>query len=128
MPATVEDIAAGTRAVVTATFENGAIAVRYPSARDGSLEPAEGYFDSVDDAEAVIAARGALIGVERRRFTVSADGLQWEVLDAIHNPAPGKDFPTVRLIDPEQAIDAPCLVARIELDLENETTTYELFG
>jgi hypothetical protein len=114
------DIAAGTREAVVATWSNGTIRTRYPSARDGSADPAEGFFDALADAQTVIDARGALIGVERRRFAVTVADLLWI------DPAAG--LPTMRLVDSEQAVDAPMLVARLSLDLAAETTDLELFG
>lgn len=120
MPALPADIAAGTRDAAIETWRDDTVKARFPSAREGAAQPAEGYFDSPVHAAAAIAARGALVGTERRRFAVTADGLQWP------NPAVG--VPTVRLVDPEQKADAPFLVARVEVDLETETTTYELFG
>jgi len=121
MPALPADIYAASRDVVNASWESATIASRYPSARDGTLEPAEGFFDDVVDAQVIADARGALIGVERRRFTGVAQGLQWPDLSA--------GTPTVTLTDGEQATTGlPALVARIELDLDAETTSYELFG
>lgn len=118
MPALTSDIAAGTRPAAVETWRDDGVKARLPSARDGS--DGEGFFDLTADAAAAVAARGALIGTERRRFMVTAQGLEWP------NPAAG--VPTARLIDAEQSIDAPCLVARIEVDLEGEVTRYELFG
>jgi hypothetical protein len=120
MPALPADIAAATRDVVVASWADPAIAARYVAARDGSVTTADGYFDSRADAETVIVARGALIGIERRRFAVTVHELLW--LD----PADG--MPTVRLIDPEQGVDGLFLIARLELDLDAETTSLELFG
>ena len=120
MPATVEDIAAATREVAVATWTDAAIAARYPGARDGSAQPAEGFFDSQADADAVMAARGALIGTERRRFAVDAKGQHWPDLSV--------GLLQARLIDGEQHADLTCLAARIEIDLETETTSLELFG
>lgn len=120
MPATGADIAAGTRDVVLAQWTDATIAARYPSSRDGLANPAAGYFDDVSDAQTVINARAALIGVERRRFTVAIADLVW--LD------PTSGLPTVALVDAEQAVSSNFLVSRIEVDLEAETTTLELFG
>jgi len=120
MPATAADIAAASRDVVVAPWSNATIAGRYPSARDGSVSPAEGFFDAIADAQTVINARGALLGVERRRFGVKTDGVAW--------PTVSTGLPTATLVDSEQAVNGNFLVSRIEIDLENETTTYELFG
>ena len=62
MPATPADIAAASRDVVVATWSDATIAGRYPSARDGSVQPEDGFFDAIADAQTVINARGALIG------------------------------------------------------------------
>lgn len=120
MPALPADIAAATREVAISTWSDTAIAARYPAARDGSVTPATGYFDSAANADTVIQARGALIGVERRRFAVTVQDLVW--------PDPASGIPTARLIDGEQRADGDFLVARVELDLDAETTSFELFG
>lgn len=120
MPADPNDIGPAIRAAAVATWQNAAIKARYPTARDGQSEPAEGFFDSIADAQTMVDARGALIGVERRRFAVQVDGLSW--LD------PSTGVPTVTLVDAEQLANGPFLVSRIELDLEAERTSLELFG
>jgi hypothetical protein len=120
MVATPADIAAASRDVVTGVFVNLAITMRYPSARDGSVTPAIGYFDTVADATKVATARGALIGVERRRFAVLVAETVW--------PEIANGLPQARLVDAEQRVDSTFLVSRVELDLEAETTTYELYG
>lgn len=120
MPALPADIAAASRDVVTVTWTNQAAIGRYPSAKDGSVTPADGYFDAQADAQTVINARGQLIGVERRRFSVGIDDVVWPDLAA--------GIPQVRLIDPEQRAAGGFLVARIEVDLDAETTAHELFG
>lgn len=120
MPATPADIAAALRESVTALWSDGSIAARYPSARDGSASPATGYFDSVADAQTVINARGALIGTERRRFTATVVDEVWPDLSA--GP------PQIQLVDAEQSANVACIVTRLELNLDDGTTTYELFG
>jgi hypothetical protein len=120
MPADPNDIGPAIRPAAVATWEGTAIKARYPNARDGQSEPGEGFFDSIADAQAIVNARGVLIGVERRRFAAQIDGLAW--LD------PSTGVPTVTLIDAEQAANGPFLVSRIELDLEAERTSLELFG
>jgi hypothetical protein len=120
MPATSADIGAATRDALIVTWSSPAMAARYASARDGSVEPTVGYFDTAADAQAVNDQRGALIGTERRRFAVKTAGLVWPIVSAA--------IPQARVIDAEQALDATHLVARIEVDLEAETTTLETFG
>ncbi len=118
MPALPSDIAAGTRAMQVETWSDAAIKARYPRARDGGESPAEGFFDNVADADLAIAQRGVLIGTERRRFGVTAAEIVWI------DPAAG--FPTARLRDAEQAVDAAGIVSRFELNLEAETTVFEV--
>lgn len=120
MPATVADIAAGTREVTVVTWTNATIAARYPSARDASVSPPPAYFDTAAAAQTVADARGALIGTERRRFAAMVADAVWPDLPVA--------VPTVQLIDAEQAANLPALVARIEVDLEAETTSFEVFG
>jgi hypothetical protein len=120
MPAQSADIAAASRDVVVAAWSSGAIAARYPGARDGSTTPDDGYFDSIADAQTIIDARGALIGTERRRFNAVARHVLWPDLTT--------GIPQVQLIDSEQSVSGNFLVARIEIDLEAETTSYECFG
>lgn len=120
MPATAADIAAASRDAVTATWSDATIAARYPTARDGSLQPAEGYFDAIADAQTMVNARGALIGAERRRFQVPVFDLVW--------PTVSTALPCAALVDGEQGVNVTMLAARIELDLDAETTNYELLG
>lgn len=118
MPALPGDIAAGTRQATVERWQAPTIKARYPSARDGLLTPSEGFFDNPAHAAAAAAQRGALIGVERRRFKAVADELLWL------NPA--GSFPCARAIDPEQGVDATGLVSRIEVNLETGQTILEV--
>jgi hypothetical protein len=114
------DIALGTRAQQVVTAELPAIKARYPNqARDASIDSPQGYFDTVVDAQTVVNARAALLGVERRRFAVEVDGLIW------YDPL---TYAGVRLVDDEQSVDLVCLVARWEVDCEAERTRFELMG
>jgi len=120
MPANPADIAAASREVTPATWADPSVATRYPSARDGSVEPAVGYFDALAAAAAVAAARGALIGTERYRFTA-------DIAEALF-PDLASGVLQIALIDGEQAASRNCLCARVELDLDAETTSFELYG
>ncbi|HVJ01923.1 MAG TPA: hypothetical protein VM662_07040 [Sphingomonas sp.] len=118
MTALPADIAAGSRAARIEIQSDSSIKARYPGARDGSDDPAEGFFDASADAVTALTARGALIGTERRRFKVVVAELIW--------PDPAAGLPTVQLIDPEQGVNAPGLITRIELNLDEEQTIYEV--
>jgi hypothetical protein len=121
MPAQPGDIAAASREAAVARWDGAAVASRYPSAIDGAKAPSAGFFDAAADAQTTVEARALLLGVERRRFTATAHDVAF--------PAISTAIPTIALTDGEQGAAAlPCLVARIEIDLEAETTTYELFG
>lgn len=119
MPALVADIAAGTRPAQIEQWSDAAIKARYPNARDGSEDPAEGLYDDSAHAQAALVQRAGLIGAERRRFKVTVGETWW--------PALGGGLPTVRLVDPDQALDADGIVTRIEVNLETETTALEVF-
>lgn len=117
---TSADIALGTRAQQVQSIENATIKSRYPNqARDARLDVPNGYFDVLTDADAVLTARGTLLGTERRRFAIEIDGLVW--FDAL-------TYPGVRLVDTDMTVDLTCLVARWEIDLDNEVTRFELLG
>ena len=120
MPATPTDIAAAGREAAISTWQSAMIAARYPTARDGTLSPSMGLFDSAADAQTVVNARGTLIGTERRRFAVLVQEVIWPEISVA--------IPTMTLIDGEQSVNDSFLAARIELDLEPETTNLELFG
>lgn len=119
MPALSSDATAGQREARIVMDESATIKARYPD-RDQADRPAEGFFDSATDAAAALAQRRSLIGTERRRYAVTVNDLIW--ID------PETAIPTVRLIDSEQVTDTSCLIARVQIDLETETTAMELFG
>lgn len=120
MVALTGDIGAAIRAAVIVEQSDSAIKARWPGARDTLASPAEGFFDSASDAATVLSARFALIGAFRQRYGIDVDDL------IIVDPATG--LPTHRLIDTEQQVDDALLLARIEVDLETETTSMEEFG
>jgi len=120
MPALPEDIAAGMRAANVVAWADAAIKARYAGARDGQTAAAEGFFDSDDDAQAAADARGALLGTERRRFTVPVADLLW------FDPSEG--IPTLYLVDATQAAELSVMATRIEVDLEADATSLEVFG
>jgi hypothetical protein len=117
---TAADIALGTRQQQVQSVEYPAIKVQNPNtARDAQSDVPSGYFDLLADADAVLAARGTLQGTLRRRFAVEVDGLVW--FDPL-------SYRGVRLIDVDMSADLTCLVARWEIDLDNEITRFELLG
>jgi hypothetical protein len=118
--ATAADIALGTRAQQVRTQENSTVKTQYPTrARDGNLRPDAGYFDVVTDADTILTARAALIGVWRSRFAVEVEGMIW--FDPVA-------FAGVRLVDAEKSVDATFMVARWQIDTEAERTRFELYG
>lgn len=120
MAALPGDIGPAKREAIIVSVSDTAIQTRFPNARDQAQSPAEGFFDAEADAQTALTARAAIIGVFRRRFTV-------EVADLIQ-PDLSAGLPAYRLTDAEQGIDAVCIAARIEVDLENEQTNVELMG
>jgi hypothetical protein len=122
VPATSTDIAAATRPHVVAIWDSATIKARYPTrARDGGESVRTGYCDAIADAQTLVTAQGALIGVERRRFVVKLDGLHW--LD------PTSGIPSVTIVDAEQGgLNGVFMVTRCAVDLDDESTLLELFG
>jgi hypothetical protein len=132
MPATTTDIQAGTRrakiviwpdpADSTGVAQSAAIKARYPRARDGAVEPAEGMFDAEADAKTANGQRAGLFGIERRRFAIAVADIVWP------DPA-GAGIPVIALTDPEQgAAGLKTMSVRIEVDCGAEATDYEAFG
>lgn len=120
MAALPADIAAAKRPAVIVEQSDAALLSRFPAARDGRKAPADGFFDSATDAASALSLRFALIGTVRRRWRVG-------VADLIQ-PALAAGLPCWRLTDAEQGVDTVCLVSRIEVDFESETTGLELWG
>lgn len=120
MPALAPDIGRALRRAAIVEAENPAIKAIYAQARDGRSAPAAGYFDDEADAQAAMDDRLSLIGVVRRRFAAG-------VADMLFPDLSG-GVPVWTLIDEDNDVNGPHLVARIEIDAETETTTMELFG
>lgn len=124
MPALSTDVARATRAVIVNIQSSGPVLARQPGARDGTLSPRTGYFDSAADAAVVNAAAFALIGTERRRFSVRVA----DVIEPVATMDATLVTPTVTLVDASLAVDGPCLIARLQIDDEAGTTSMEVFG
>lgn len=120
MPATAADIARAQRRATIVESQSTAIKTVYPQARDGRVAPAAGYYDSASDAQTVMDARKAIVGVVRRRFAVPVAELVFPDLSG--------GVPAWTLIDSENDVNGKQIVARLELDGEAEVTTMELFG
>lgn len=118
MPATPANIARALRAARVVTRDDPAIRAAFADARDQVDDPRPGYFELSADAEAALALAADLLGTHRRRFVVGLSGEVW--LD------PAASVPTWHLTDSEFQVAAPGLVTRVELDMEQETTTVEL--
>lgn len=120
MPALEADIRRALRDALVVEVSDSAIKTRFPFARDQRAAPAEGFFDSEANAATALAARQALIGVEARRFGAQVNDVLW--------PADGNVAEAWRLVDAELNVDAKLLVARVEIDCEDEVTRLELVG
>ena len=121
MPApTAADVARATRAASIATLESATVLARQPGARDQLASPRTGFWDATADAAEVLTQAQALIGTERRRFSVTVQALP--ALDA------STATPGVQLIDAALAANLPVLVSRLVLDDETETAQLEVMG
>jgi hypothetical protein len=118
MPADPADIGPAIREARIESWESATIHTRYPNARDGSTDPAEGFYDAASDADTAIAARATLIGTERRRFGVPVQDMVW--------PSPTSGLLNVTLVDPDQSVSAGGISTRIELDLDGENMQLEV--
>ena len=121
MPApTAADVARATRPATIITAESATVLARQPGARDQLASPRAGFWDAAADASAVLAEAQALIGVERRRFSVTAVNMPALAVATV--------TPTVQLIDAGLAANMAALVSRIAIDDETETTALEVMG
>jgi hypothetical protein len=89
-------------------------------ARDPKDEPFESFFDSRTDAQVLVDARLALVGVERRRFSTDARG----ALDLAFNLV----TPAVALIDDERQADMVCAVVAISEEATSDKLTLMTWG
>lgn len=120
MSALPADVQRATRAARIVTLTDTALRTAYPAARDGLQSPEAGFFETAANAATVLAIKASLIGTYRRRFAVQVAG---EIeLD------PTVTIPGYQLTDSELDVDAPVMLARIEVDLEAETCALEVFG
>lgn len=120
MPALPADIARAMRRATIVAAQNPAIKAAFAQARDGLAAPATGYFDSAADASAALAGRMALIGVVRRRFAVTVAGMVFPDLSG--------GVPAWTLVDAENDVNGKAIVARLQIDAEEEVTVMETFG
>ena len=124
MPASAADVARATRAAAIDIQSDAGVLARQAGARDNFASPRPGFWDSPANAATVNAAGFALIGTERRRFSVRvADVLElagW--LDA------SQITPTVTLVDAALVVNGPMLISRIEIDDAAGITALEVFG
>lgn len=88
--------------------------------RDGLKNIEPGYFETAADATSVLEVKGELIGTNRRRFLIEAEG---EV--AVD---PETEVPSFRIVDSELQADLPALLTRYEYDMETERTSLEVLG
>lgn len=124
MPATAGDVARATRANVVDVQSSGTVLTRQPGARDGTLSPRPGFFDTIANAATVNTAAFTLIGTERRRFAVRVQ----DIIEPTGAFDASQVTPTVTLIDPDLAANGAFLVSRMEIDDEAGTTALEIFG
>lgn len=120
MPSLPTDVVRVTRPARVVTRTDTAIQSAYPGARDAIRSPNRGFFESAADASTVLTAKAALVGARVRRFRVDIADLVW--------PDPLVEVPSYQLVDSDLGADLPAMLARIEIDLENETTAMEVIG
>ena len=124
MPALPADIVRATRRARIVTREDTSLLDRFPNARDQANSPEPGFFENASDAQTVLAIKAHLTGSFRRRFALIIDGAENERcwID------PVDCIPTHCLTDNELAIDAPTMVTRWQIDLNQERVELEVLG
>lgn len=120
MPADPAIVPRATRAAQIVTRADPSLLATYPGARDGLTTPSPGYFENAADAAAALELVAALIGRFRRRFLVN--------IAEEHEVDPATGIPTFRLIDDELGVDTPAVLTRMQIDMERETSTFEVMG
>ncbi len=125
MAALISDIVAATRPNGTSldTQISTTAQTRYGvAALDTGANPWEGYFDNASDAATVNAARMTLLGTERFGYTAVASGMYLS-LDASQQTV------TISLTDALHGVSNKLmLLASVNVNLDDETSTFALFG
>lgn len=126
MPASTARIAFVGQQFRSVVASDSAIKTRYgPSARDTADEPVETFFDSTNDAQAVVNERLTLLKGDRRKFNVSVA----RVLDFSGGLSFLQTVPTATLIDREKSANFSVGIVGIpSLDLETEATSLSVWG
>lgn len=127
MPATPDRIGFVTKPfrLATAGPDAGVVAAYGSKARtDDADDPAESFFVSVADAQAIADERLDLLAASRRRFIASiANGADF-VLGLDNSQA----VPCGQVIDPRGEADLPCLAVKARVDLATGRASLEMWG
>lgn len=125
MTATPARIAFVTQEWRQTRIEDSTIRTRYGKLARESDDPVETFFDSVTDANTVATARMALLGTERRRFSVRMIGLD-EALAL--NFLTGK-VPVATFTDTEKAASGMAtIIAEFGFDFDKQNANFTLWG
>lgn len=103
--------------------ETAAVRTNYGSLARESDDPVPTALDNVADAQTIANERQALLGVERRRFTLSLNSSA-EVLGLSYAGL----MPLGRYIDTERSFDRPVIVSEIEIDLGRGSSEITVWG
>ena len=107
-----------------ATSETRAVSAKHGNLARVIDEPVDTYFDDLSSAQVIADQRQMLFGVERRRFSARASGLD-EVLNL---DMAGGVTPTCEFVDEKRDISRRCLVAEIGFDFGKQQANLLVWG
>ena len=107
-----------------ARAESTTIAAQYGKAARESDDPVMTGFDNVADAQAVANERLALFGVQRRRFQVSAVGLD----EALALDLDAARLPIAQFVDEERGADIKTLAGEVGIDFSRQLCEFTIWG
>lgn len=107
-----------------ARAENANIAAQYGKAARESPDPVPTGFDNVADAQAVADERIALFGTPRRRFQVSAVGLD-EILALDPDAA---RLTVTRFVDTDRGVDLKMVAGEVGIDFGRQLCEFTIWG
>ena len=121
LPARISFIQAPFRRAVV---EDSAVRARHGRLARESDDPVETFFHHVEDARGAAVERQALLGVERRRFSARAIGVD----EALALDYTAGALPVARFIDRQRSADRVAVVTSITIDLATQQAEFGVWG
>lgn len=124
MPATPARIGFVMQDVRRAISETPEVFTRHGTLARRDEYPVETFFDDLDDAQAIADARQNLLSAERRKFAVSAKGLDQALALTTEGPA----LPQAVYVDELRGIERDVLIAEVGFDFGAQRATFVVWG